>query len=164
MEQKYILPSEIRFSQNSISNRFSDALGKEYIGKVLDKICNGDSVFLGKLIDNLKIGKWYQPGFECLWFTVNNRSLWVLKELELLGRLSDRLHVAVDPRGIDPQRFTTQNRGQYVIVRTYPVGGNKAVAANFWRYKQPALEGYGLIQGGGMADYDDGYDSDEYYH
>ena len=46
--------------------------------------------------------------------------------------------------------------------------GNKAVAANFWRYKQAALEGYIIFQGGdvavGMADYDDGYDSDEYYH
>ena len=58
--------------------------------------------------------------------------------------------------------------GQCVIVRTYPVDGNKAVAANFWRYKQAALEGYIIFQGGdvavGMADYDDGYDSDEYYH
>lgn len=163
----YLLPSEIRFSQNSISNRFSDALGKEYIGIVLDKICD-DSAFLSKITNNLKIGKWNKPGFDSLWFTVNNRSLWVLKELEVLGRLSDRLRVAVDPRGIDPKRFTTQNMGQCVMVRTYPVGGIKALPAEFWRYKQPVTEGYGLIQGGGlalgMADYDDGYDSDEYYH
>lgn len=173
MEQvQYLLPSEIRFSQNSISNKFSDALGKQQIGIVLDKIYNGDSALRDKITDNLAIGRSKKPGYDGLWFTVNNRSLWVLKELEVLGRLKDRLPVKVDPNGIDPQRFTTQNSGKCVIVRTKPVGGNRAVPADFWRYKGQAMAGggvesYSFLQMGGavgLDDYDDGYDSDEYYH
>ena len=53
------------------------------------------------------------------------------------------------------------------------MGGNEAVPANFWRYQGEAMagggvEGYTAMQRGGgevgLDDYDDGYDSDEYYH
>lgn len=81
MEAK-IKPSNIRLSQNDINNRNSEALGEEYIGVVVDRIYNGDENLLQCILDNIQIGRSETPGFEGLWYTVNNRSLWVLKQLE----------------------------------------------------------------------------------
>ena len=156
-----ILPSEIRFSQSDISNRFSPALDNEYIGVVVDKIYDGDENLKQRIRDNLTVGRARRPGYEDLWFTVNNRSLWVLKELQLLGKLTQPITVKIDPRGIDNRRFSTRNRGTCITVRQRPVGGVRAIPAPFWeyRYAYPAPGGAGYA----IAVDDDGYDSDEYY-
>ena len=161
-----VLPSDIRFSQNNISNRFSSALDNEYIGIVVDKIYDGDENLKKRIRDNLKVGRWKKPGYEDLWFTVNNRSLWVLKELQLLGKITQPIIVQIDSNGIDKQRFSTKNKGTCVEVRQQPVGGVHSKPAPFWRYKPHDIAG---AAGPGGAEYvfgvddDDGYDSDEYY-
>lgn len=156
-----ILPSEIRFSQSNISNRFSSALDNEYIGVVLDKIYGGDETLKQRIRDNLTVGCARLPGYEYLWFTVNNRSLWVLKELQLLGKITQPITVNVDPRGIANGRFSTKNRGTCVVVRQRPVGGVRAIPAPFWEYRPSYPAPAGALQT--FAIDDDGYDSDEYY-
>lgn len=152
MDSIRILPSEIRFSQSNISNRFSSALGNEYIGIVLDNIYDGDKTLKQRIRDNLKVGR--QRGYEDLWFTVNNRSLWVLKELQLLGKIKRPIKVNIDPTGIANERFSTENGGTCVVVRQRPVGGVRAKPDPFWEYRR-ALQSFAID--------DDGYDSDEYY-
>ena len=156
-----ILPSEIRFSQSNISNRFSSALDNEYIGVVLDKIYNGEETLKRRIRDNLKVGRAKLPGYGDVWFTVNNRSLWVLQELQLLGKLTQPITVNIDHNGIDNRRFSTKNRGTCVVVRQQPVGGVRAQPAPFWKYRHAYPAPGGVLRSFGVDD--DGYDSDEYY-
>ena len=158
-DSKIILPSKIRFSQDSILNKFSVGLDRELIGVVLDRILSRDEKLLQRILANMQVARCKKPGHEGLWFTVNNRSLWVLKQLELLGMIKEPITVEIDSNGIDNRRFTTRNNGECIEVRGDNVGGRRAKAAPFWRYR---TQRQGLRAGADGA-MDDEYDSDEYY-
>ena len=147
-----ILPSNIRFSQDSILNKFSTGLDRELIGVVLDRILSRDEKLLQRILANMQVARCH----EGLWFTVNNRSLWVLKQLELLGMIKEPIIVEIDSNGIDNRRFTTRNNGECIEVRGGNVGGRRAKAAPFWRYRT-------RLRAGADGASDDEYDSDEYY-
>ena len=151
-----ILPSNIRFSQDSILNKFSTGLDRELIGVVLDRILSRDEKLLQRILANMQVARCQKPGHEGLWFTVNNRSLWVLKQLELLGMIKEPIIVEIDSNGIDNRRFTTRNNGECIEVRGGNVGGRRAKAAPFWRYRT-------RLRAGADSAMDDEYDSDEYY-
>lgn len=110
MDTILIPPSNIRFSQNNISNRFSAALNSDFIGDVVDKIYDGDEELKKRVIDNLAIGRWNKPGQVGMWFTVNNRSLWVLKQLQKLEKIEEPMNVKIDTNRDDERRFTTKNK------------------------------------------------------
>ena len=141
MDTISILPANIRFSQNNISNRFSAALYHEHIGEVVDKIYDGDEELKARIMDNISVGRWNKPGHEDMWFTVNNRSLWVLKQLQKLDKIETPLNVKINATGIGEWRFTTTNKGVSILVRKIPVGGSKSKPDVFWNY-----EGTGRIQ------------------
>ncbi|KAL4229873.1 hypothetical protein ACF0H5_010264 [Mactra antiquata] len=103
-------PSKIRYSQDSISNRFCDG---ELIGDVLDDLCDG------------RIRKRDFPIIEVAfingrWYTADNRRLWVFQQLEELGKCRK---IPVDEiYEIPSYKMTTRNGGRYVTVRGYPGG------------------------------------------
>ncbi|KAL4230017.1 hypothetical protein ACF0H5_010404 [Mactra antiquata] len=103
-------PSKIRYSQDSISNRFCDG---ELIGEVLDDLC--DKRIRKRDIPMIEValvnGKWY---------TADNRRLWVFRKLEELGKCRKIPVDEIDE--IPPYKMTTQNNGKDVRVRGYPGG------------------------------------------
>lgn len=136
MEDVELLPSEIYFPQDSIRNKFSDA-GKYtgmQIGIVLDQIING-GINLQQFINGITVAQTtLKNGNEQVirWASRNNRSLWVIKELEGLGRINQRQHFQI---GEIPENMkTTKNGGERVIVRNGLVGGNEAKPFPFWSY------------------------------
>lgn len=112
-------PSEIFYTQNSISNTFGKSTSHRYmyIGDTLDELINGSAT----VTSIPKIGVFRQEG---KWFTVDNRRLWVFREAEKLGILT---FVPVYETSImDLNKFTTFNGGISVRVR-----GN--VGGSAWR-------------------------------
>ena len=72
-------PSDILYSQNSISNKFTNGL---QIGEVLDDIME----------DRLPISKLPTIEVKCIdgsYVSSDNRRLWILKQLERLGRVNE---------------------------------------------------------------------------
>jgi hypothetical protein len=72
-------PSDILYSQNSISNKFTNGL---QIGEVLDDIME----------DKLPISKLPTIEVKCIdgsYVSSDNRRLWILKQLERLGRVNE---------------------------------------------------------------------------
>ena len=108
MDTILIPPSNIRFSQNNISNRFSAALNSDYIGEVVDKLYDGDEELKERVIDNFAVGRWNKPGHKDMRFTDNNMSLWVEKQLQKIERIEEPMNVKIDTNGIDERRFTTK--------------------------------------------------------
>ena len=116
MVVKKLAPSEIRYSQNSISNRFrADTNGiRQHIGETLDEIVRNPDT--ADRIPNISVfnkdGKW---------FALDNRRLWVFKKAEELGILSSiDVYVTYE---IDYSKFTTPCDGKYVRVRRNNPGG-----------------------------------------
>jgi hypothetical protein len=72
-------PSDILYSQSSIANKFTNGL---QIGEVLDDIME----------DRLPISKLPTIEVKCIdgsYVSSDNRRLWILKQLERLGRVND---------------------------------------------------------------------------
>ncbi|XP_060572143.1 uncharacterized protein LOC132730274 isoform X2 [Ruditapes philippinarum] len=107
-----LLPSEIRYSQDSISNTFdirSEHSGIK-IGKTLDDLCK-DKYDI-PTISVAKVGK--------RWYTADNRRLWVFRKLEELGQCRKIPVDEVDD--IPSSKMTTENRGRDIEVRGSPGG------------------------------------------
>ncbi|KAL3871096.1 hypothetical protein ACJMK2_039115 [Sinanodonta woodiana] len=108
-----IKPSDIGYSQDSISCVFTGRHYGKKIGETLDELVDGDiSVDIIPTISVIfKNGKW---------FTCDNRRLWVLKHFELLGGCTEIF--VTETNYIDYRKFTTHNGGTYVRVRGDPGG------------------------------------------
>jgi hypothetical protein len=184
-----VLPDEIRFSQDNINNTFAFFKG-QLIGEVLDEICD-KKITVDDFLRNMKIGHWNNQNDK--WYTINNRSLWVLKQLRLNGVIPGNQKITFEVQDIEPFRFTTKNEGTSIVVRRKPVGGEHAKRNPFWRYRketwdgQPAntveiRNGRPLMKGGSasfqacstgagmesssgsqLVDYESDYDSDDCY-
>lgn len=119
----YLKPSEVFYSQDSISNRFGDytAHGSLCIGETLDQLLNGTC--------NVS----YIPIISVIWrngkyFTTDNRRLWVFRKAEEIGFLK-----TIEVRQtsyINPAKFTTLNDGTSIRVRGNPGG-------SIWRTWRP---------------------------
>lgn len=108
-------PSKIRYSQDSISNRFdsrSDHPGT-LIGKTLDKLCDGK-------IDKEDIPTISVARVNGKWFTADNRRLWVFRQLEALGKCRKIRVIEIDD--IPDSKMTTENNGLDIDVRGSPGG------------------------------------------
>ena len=124
-----IRPSEIYFSQDSISNVFGNHCqqhkGKQigtacegcqhrckHIGTTLDQLCEGQITVsvIPPMGVTKKAGRWYSG---------DNRRLWIFREMEKLGKCT---HIFVKLTRVPPKKFTTLNRGESVRVRGDPGG------------------------------------------
>ena len=111
----YMKPSEIYFSQDSISNVFGNYCRHRgiHIGTTLDRLCEGHMT----VSDIPVIGVMEKGG---RWYSGDNRRLWIFRELERLGKCTD---IFVDVINYIPlKKFTTHNRGESVRVRGDPGG------------------------------------------
>lgn len=123
----FLKPSEIRFSQDSIGNSFGGYTSHPFrrIGQTLDDIltgrCNADSI--------PRISVMNRNG---LWFTADNRRLWVFQQAETRGKIEE-IYVSVTFY-INFNKFTTENNGMSVRVRGDPGG-------YLWR-KEPIKNSY----------------------
>lgn len=137
METVDLLPSQIYFPQDSISNRFSPS-GKYHganIGDVLDQVVNG-RIQIDDFIKDITIHKTQLKNGNVYverWASMNNRSLWVLKELEVTGHTKDKKSFRVGGE-IPAKMKTTKNGGECVIIRKKPINGNTCVKAPFWKF------------------------------
>ncbi|XP_052785379.1 uncharacterized protein LOC128221021 [Mya arenaria] len=104
-------PSEIYYSQDSVSNAFRHTY--ELIGETLDDICEDRcSIYSIPTISVMrKNGRW---------ITSDNRRLWVFRQLERLGKC-DTVPVDVTDQ-IPPEKMTSLNGGDAVRVRGNPGG------------------------------------------
>ena len=111
----YLRPSEIRFSQDSIGSTFGRCTSHPYrpIGETLDDILNGHINVHS--IPSISVVK--QNG---LWFTADNRRLWVFQEAEKRGKC-DKIYVR-ESGYINYNKMTTLNDGVSVYVRGNPGG------------------------------------------
>jgi hypothetical protein len=111
-----LAPSQIRYSQDSISNTFGDNTdhGGQYIGETLDEIVRNPDT--ADRIPNISVFN-----IDGTWITSDNRRLWVFKKAEELGILSS-IEVYVTSE-IDYSKFTTTSNGRYVRVRRNNPGG-----------------------------------------
>lgn len=109
----FLQPSEIRFSQDSIGNTFGRYTSHPYkpIGETLDDIISGSVTSLPDISVTMING---------LWYTADNRRLWVLQQAEQCGEIDD-IYVSLTDE-IDPNKLTTENHGISVKVRGDPGG------------------------------------------
>jgi hypothetical protein len=103
-----LAPSEIRFSQDYISNTFGDSTNHagQYIGETLDEIVRDPDT--ANRIPNISV---FNIGG--IWFTSDNRRLWVFQKAEKLRILS---YIEV--------YNTFTGDGRYVRVRGNNPGGH----------------------------------------
>lgn len=98
-------PSEIFFSQATIRDHFSGGLGSIYA--TLEQCMNDPDVIndIPKITVCRKDGKW---------FTLDNRRLWVFRQLEMRGRLSS---ISVNESDSIPEcKYNTKNGGTSVEI------------------------------------------------
>ncbi|XP_021362057.1 uncharacterized protein LOC110455929 [Mizuhopecten yessoensis] len=109
-------PSQIRFSQDSINNKFDkkSAHAKRPIGETLDALLKGEC-------DISHIPPITVVDRDGVWFTVDNRRLWVFRKLEELGKCT-KISVKKGYR-IPSKKFTTVNEGRSVTLR-HDAGGS----------------------------------------
>lgn len=110
-----LIPSEIRYSQDSISNHFDSKSrhGNVRIGKTLDDLIE---VYISVAdIPTITVIKKHET-----WFTADNRRLWVFQHLEIVGKC-DTIPVK-ETTHIPWTKMTTNNNGTSVRVRG-SVGG-----------------------------------------
>lgn len=110
-EEIKLRPSEIRYSQSSISKQFSDGTD---IGQLLDDIYFGRC--FASAIPQIEISK-----LKGKWVSADNRRLWVFKQLEILGKI-DFINVKVS-RKIYSGKLTSENGGKNVEIRGENPGG-----------------------------------------
>ena len=106
-------PSDILYSQNSISNRFRDS-SIRYIGETLDQLLENSSYIQN--IPNIEVVE-----INGKLFSMDNRRLWVYKKAEELGSL-ETIDV-IRTSSFNRNKFTTKNGGTSIRVRSDP-GGN----------------------------------------
>jgi len=109
-------PSEILYSQSSIAYKFRDDKYKngDQIGKVLDDIME----------DRLSISRLPTIEVKCIdgrYVSCDNRRLWILKQLERLGRVNE-VNVKTTKWISGKKSYRTNN----VIIRGIGPGGNWA--------------------------------------
>ncbi|CAE7037556.1 unnamed protein product [Symbiodinium natans] len=105
-----IRPSNVRFSHDSISHRFS--CGRLLINTLAELESGRTHISVIPLMKVTRVGD--------LWFAYNgNRRLWVFKSLETKGFLRT-IKVQVANQQIPRNRFTTDNMGVSVRVRGQP--------------------------------------------
>lgn len=106
----YLRPSEIFYSQDSISNTFglSTSHCYTYIGETLDDLINGSAKVTS--IPRISVIWWKGK-----WFTQDNRRLWVFKKAEVLGIITSI--PVYETFGVNSIKFTTYNEGSCVRVR-----------------------------------------------
>jgi hypothetical protein len=120
MDVNKLAPSEIRYSQDSISNTFRAGTNHtgQYIGETLDEIVSNPDT--ADLIPNISVFN-----KDDKWFTLDNRRLWVFKKAQQLNILSSiDVYVTFDIP-VDYAKFTTKCDGKRVDIRRINPGGNK---------------------------------------
>ena len=112
-----LAPSEIRFSQDSISNSFGDSThhAGQYTGETLDEIVRNPDT--ADLIPNISVFN-----IDGTWITSDNRRLWVFQKAEELGIVRS-IDVSVK-HSIYYAKFTTRSNGRNVLVRGNNPGGH----------------------------------------
>ena len=116
-------PSDIRFTQDTISHKFSDG------------------TLIGRLLDDIVIGRCFVSAIKTievklvdgLWYSADNRRLWVFKQLEILGHCP-LITVKVVKR-IHWGKCTSGNGGTSVSIRGGQPGGIWFSAAEEIRQK-----------------------------
>ncbi|KAL4240244.1 hypothetical protein ACF0H5_001038 [Mactra antiquata] len=108
--KQYLSPSEIRYSQSSISCKFSNGTN---IGKLLDDIVFGHC--LPSDIPIIVVTR-----INNTWVSADNRRLWIFKQLELLS-IVETIRVKVVKK-IYQKKLTSGTGGQTVAMRGYPEG------------------------------------------
>ncbi|XP_060600281.1 uncharacterized protein LOC132753774 [Ruditapes philippinarum] len=104
-------PSDIYYSQSSISNHFSSPFVQ--IGETLDDLCEGRlSVYD---IDSITVTK-----YNGRWITWDNRRLWVFRQLERLDKC--RKIPVVQTTSVPYFRLTSKCDGHDIKVRGEPGG------------------------------------------
>ena len=107
----YLRPSEIRFSQDSISNKFDNP--NVFIGDTLDDLIKGQI----RIADIPKIS--VKLNVDGNWVSADNRRLWVFKQLEEFGKC-ETIQV-IETKRIPPFKNSSKNDGLSVKIRG---GGN----------------------------------------
>lgn len=124
MNTMRLAPSEIRYSQDSIRNKFTQYPHQDiYIGQTLDDLLLGD--IRVRDIRTIRVMEKRER-----WYSADNRRLWVFKKLEKLGKC-DEIKV-VEIYSIPDEKFTTENRGRSVDIRGDPGG-------YYWKRKIKSL-------------------------
>ncbi|WAR29660.1 hypothetical protein MAR_003228, partial [Mya arenaria] len=108
-------PSEIYYSQDSISNVFDRKSQHRniLIGDTLNDICEGRCSVLS--IPQITV-----KSVRGKWITADNRRLWVVKHLERLGKIKT-IHVHITEY-IPSMKMTSKNGGVPIKVRRSPGG------------------------------------------
>lgn len=106
--------------------------GEQLIGIVLDQVVNGQ-IQLQQVIDGITVQQTNLKNGDAVvnrWASRDNRSLWVIKELEGIGiiNVAQQFRIGIIPE----KRKTTKNGGEKVFVRNGKVGGEKAINFPFW--------------------------------
>ena len=104
-------PSDIRYTQSTISNKFSDG------------------TLIGNLLDDIVIGRCFVSAIKRIevklvdgvWYSADNRRLWVFKQLEFLGHCP--LVTVKTVKRIDWAKCTSANGGIDVSLRGGQPGG-----------------------------------------
>lgn len=117
----------IRFSQDSMNSKFSpqSPFKGQSVGHILDKILQGRGHYLLLLLQKYRVT--HRNG---VWYTINNRSLWVFKQLATRGYL--KYVPALQVADIRKNRMTTKNAGKRIYVFG-KVGGKFAKPGKFWK-------------------------------
>ncbi|XP_069133839.1 uncharacterized protein [Argopecten irradians] len=123
----HLRPSEIRYTQRTISVRFSkDSEHPNYqIGETLDDLLSGQL----NIADIPLIKVFKEDG---VWHTHDNRRLWVFKKLEELGECT-KVPVQREVAAAKEKR-TASNQGLKVTVRGDPGG-------ELWKKKEASIGG-----------------------
>ena len=137
----YLRPLEIRFSQDSIGSTFGRSTSHPYkpIGETLDDILTGHINVAS--IPSISVKK--QSG---LWFTTDNRRLWVFQEAEKRGKC-DKIYVR-ETGYINCSKMTTVNDGVSVYVRGNPGGylWEKMQEKEIKIQEAPEIESQGYVE------------------
>lgn len=114
MDSPFLLlpPSKIRYTQDSIRNRFGRPGADE--GKPIGDVLY--EVYIG-MTDLPPIEVFEYKGF---YWSADNRRLWVFKELENLGKCNSMPVKLIPFKRFDRRKFTTKNDGQEVKIRGEP--------------------------------------------
>lgn len=132
-----LLPADIYFPQDSISNTFSEK-GKYQganIGAILDKVASGN-INIDDFIQDMTVSQTELkkgPNTVKRWASMNNRSLWVVKELQVIGKFTNRKDFQIGEK-IPARMKTTNNGGECVVVRKRPISGVSVKPASFWKF------------------------------
>ncbi|XP_069124901.1 uncharacterized protein [Argopecten irradians] len=112
-------PSEIRFSQDSINNVFDKRSPHAHrrIGETLDALLKDQCTIYQ--IPTITVVKRNE-----VWYSADNRRLWVFRKLEELGKCTT---IPVrEGYSIPSEKFTTRNSGRFINVR-------RDAGGSYWR-------------------------------